>query len=194
MQHEDMALRIERDAGNFAEVEIGRQMQKVWRGFIRDGRDFLSGGETAGREAESGGAGHGKKPAPRPGRERALVATGAGLPVSVAHGRSLPWSPAHAALFMGVQPARTAFVKIAGRRPYVYRCITGAARATIAAEWGRDRAFTISCGASSAALGITSASAEPHSVFEEAFHAAKKGVRLPAGASGPVRRLCSRRR
>src|SRR4029077_20972507 len=70
---------------------------------IRDGWDFLGGGETAGREAESGGAGHGKKPAPRPGRERALVATGAGLPVSVAHGRSLPWSPAHAgSLYAGL--------------------------------------------------------------------------------------------
>ena len=70
--------------------------------------------------------------------------------------------------------------------------MTGAARATIAAERGGDRAFTISCGASSAALGIITANAEPHSAFEEAFHAAKKGVRLPAGASGPVRRLRSR--
>ena len=116
MQHEDMALRIERDAGNFAEVEIGRQMQKVRRGFIRDGRDFLSGGETAGREAESGGAGHGKKPAPRPGRERALVATGAGLPVSVAHGRSLPWSPAHAgSLYAGFSTSSDGLRK--DRRP-----------------------------------------------------------------------------
>ena len=57
MQHEDVALRIERDAGNLAQVEIGRQMQKIRNGFIRNGRDFLGGGETGGRQAESGGAG-----------------------------------------------------------------------------------------------------------------------------------------
>jgi hypothetical protein len=45
MQHEDVAPRVERDAGNLAQIEIGRQVQKIRNGFIRDGRDFLSGGE-----------------------------------------------------------------------------------------------------------------------------------------------------
>jgi hypothetical protein len=82
MQHEDVALRIERDAANLAQVEIGRQMEKIRNGFVRNGRDFLSGGETDGREVEGGGAGRGQKPASAP----TFAATGAGLPVSVAHG------------------------------------------------------------------------------------------------------------
>ena len=85
MQHEDVALRIDRDAGNFAQVEVGRQVQKIRDKFIRDGRDFLSGGEISGREADRDGAGHGKKLATSPRRMRACVTAGTGLQVSVAH-------------------------------------------------------------------------------------------------------------
>jgi len=54
-----VALRIDRDAGDFAQVEIGRQMQKIRDGFIRDSRDFLGGGEMGRREADNGRAGDG---------------------------------------------------------------------------------------------------------------------------------------
>ena len=49
MQDEDMALGIERDAGNLAKVEIGRQAQDIRNGFVADDRDFLGAGEAGDR-------------------------------------------------------------------------------------------------------------------------------------------------
>ena len=85
MQHEDVVLRIERDAGNLAQIEIGRQMQKIRNGFIRNGRDVLGEGKTWARDADSGGAGKGKKLATGPRRARTFAATRASLPGLVAH-------------------------------------------------------------------------------------------------------------
>jgi hypothetical protein len=49
MQDEDMAPGIERDAGNLAKVEIGRQAQDVRNGFVRNLRDVLGAGEAGDR-------------------------------------------------------------------------------------------------------------------------------------------------
>ncbi len=45
-QREDVALGIERDAGNFAEIHIGRQMQRIGDGIVGDNRCRLREGST----------------------------------------------------------------------------------------------------------------------------------------------------
>ncbi len=49
MQDEDVALGIERDAGNLAKIEIGRQAQDIRNGFVRDLRGVFGAGEAGDR-------------------------------------------------------------------------------------------------------------------------------------------------
>ena len=52
MQDENMASGIERDARNFAEIEVGRQAQEIGNGFVGDRRDVLRAGETGSRQPD----------------------------------------------------------------------------------------------------------------------------------------------
>src|SRR5208337_140228 len=86
MQHKYMPFGIERDARNFAEVEVGRQAQETGNGLIGDRRDFFGAGEGGERQAQSASAGGREKSPATPGAAQNFAAARAGLRRTKMHG------------------------------------------------------------------------------------------------------------
>ena len=74
MQDEDMALGIERDAGDLAEIEIRRQAQEIGNRFIGDRRNVFGEGEAGDRQPEGASTGGGKKSPAIPGAAQRFAA------------------------------------------------------------------------------------------------------------------------
>jgi len=86
MQYENMAIRIERNTGDFAKIKVGRQMQEVRNRFIADDRDVFSAGKAAKRQAQCGSSGGSEKSAAVPSDAQDRAAAGAGFRLSNGHG------------------------------------------------------------------------------------------------------------